>query len=87
MCIININMVWGIVFIIQKFQKIYTVDLNICRIVRLTSPNLNYFIIVGALCIYMSVYIRFYVTSNEIYHNIRCNVSSAVHTSILNFIA
>ena len=35
--------------------------MSLFRLVRLTSPNLNYFIIVGAVVFYSSVYTFFYV--------------------------
>ena len=44
-------------------------------IVRLTSPNLNYYIIVGSLCLYGSIYIRIYPASSELFTHARCNVS------------
>ena len=55
-------------------------DIHVCmfqyRLVRLTSPNLNYFIIAGAVIFYSSVYTFFYVpqTSLEVVA-IVCNVS------------
>ena len=44
----------------------------------MTSPNLNYYIIVGSLCLYVSIYFRIYPASSELFTHARCNVS--VHT-------
>ena len=49
-----------------------------CRIIRLTSPNLNYFIITGALIMYGSVYIRMARTNNEAFWKINCHVRTIV---------
>jgi len=48
------------------------------RIVKLTSPKLNYFVVAGALCLYGSIYFRLYPESSEIYQHVRCNVSTVV---------
>ena len=54
------------------------------RLVRLTSPNLNYFIIIGAVVFYSSVYTFFYVpqTSWNLVA-IVCNVSELTIICIL----
>ncbi len=55
------------------------------RIVKLTSPYLNYFIVAGALCLFGSIYIRVYFDSSRLYNGIRCNVitSSMVTLSLV----
>ena len=53
------------------------------RIVKLTSPNLNYFIILGAIFLFASIYIRVYFDSSRLYNFIRCNVSSKVGIILL----
>ncbi len=55
-----------------------TANYFLCRIVRLTSPNLNYFILGGAVFLYVSIYFRLYPDSSEVYQHARCNVSRAV---------
>lgn len=47
----------------------------ICRVVRLTSPNLNYLIIAGALLLYASVVFLVTPTLEEETATIYCNVS------------
>ena len=58
------------------FQLLFTTY----SIVRLTSPNLNYYIVVGSLCLYGSIYIRIYPASSELFTHARCNVS--VHITV-----
>ena len=47
----------------------------ICRVVRLTSPNLNYLIIAGALLLYASIVFIVTPTLEEETATIYCNVS------------
>ena len=47
----------------------------IYRIIRLTTPNLNYFIVCGALILYVSVYIRMARTNNATFWKVNCHVS------------
>ncbi len=44
------------------------------RIVRLTSPNLNYFILLGASLLYISVFLRLYPNTGWIFTEVICNV-------------
>ena len=48
------------------------------RIVRLTSPNLNYFIIVGSYIMYFSIFIRLMPSGDVTVNYVRCNVSRSV---------
>lgn len=50
----------------------------ICRVVRLTSPNLNYLIIAGALLLYASVVFIVTPTLEEETATIYCNVSVVI---------
>ena len=65
------------------FSYIYTyIHTNIytyIRIVRLTSPNLNYSILAGALLMYGSAFVRLPYTSNLTVWDFSCKVG------ILNF--
>ena len=76
-----------IIFILF-FHSYMPGDYFVCRIVKLTSPNLNYFIISGAVLLYGSVYVRVYFDSSELYNDVRCNVSNmyiqSYSTSILS---
>ena len=56
----------------------------IYRIIRLTSPNLNYFIVCGALILYMSVYIRMARTNNATFWKVNCHVSEDEHDDVYN---
>ena len=46
-----------------------------CRVIRLTSPNLNYFIIAGSYIMYTSIFIRLMPSTTETVNYFRCNVS------------
>ena len=48
------------------------------RIVRLTSPNLNYFILAGGITLYSSVFFRLFPSDSELYTHVRCNVSQSL---------
>ena len=45
------------------------------RVIKLTSPNLNYFLISGVVMMYSSVYIGLLFTTNETRVHVRCFVS------------
>ena len=53
-----------------------TLTIFIKRVVRLTSPNLNYFIIIGATILYGSIYPRMARTSSTNFWIINCHVSA-----------
>ena len=46
------------------------------RVVRLTSPNLNYLIILGAILLYTTVYFFVIPTSVAIVQTVNCHVST-----------
>ena len=46
-----------------------------CRVVRLTSPNLNYFIIAGSYIMYASIFIRLIPSVDQTVNEVICNVS------------
>ena len=48
------------------------------RIIRLTTPNLNYFIIAGALILYSCIYIRMARTSSALFWKINCHVRTSI---------
>ena len=54
---------------------VYNISMISCRIVRMTSPNLNYFIAVGALLLYTSVYVGVLHTTDETAVKVHCIVS------------
>ncbi len=45
------------------------------RVVKITSPNINYFIIVGAYCHYISIYFRVLPSTDYELNALRCYVS------------
>lgn len=45
------------------------------RIVRLTSPNLNYLIVIGAILTYCTIFVYLIPTTNPDVYKIRCYVS------------
>ncbi len=45
------------------------------RVVKITSPNINYFIIVGAYCHYISIYVRVLPSTDYTFTFVRCFVS------------
>lgn len=53
---------------------------SVCRIVRLISPNLNYFIILGAILIYTSVIFFVFPTLDPFLVTFACHVSCAYNT-------
>jgi len=57
----------------------------ICRVVRLSSPKLNYLIIAGALILYITLYLVVYPNngSNPFAFEVICNVS---HLSVIRTI-
>ena len=49
-----------------------------CRVIRLTSPKLNYLVIIGSVLMYLSVFIELLPTTQEaVYHSL-CAVSITV---------
>ena len=53
-----------------------------CRIVKLSSPKLNYFIIAGAVFMYCSVYIHLIPSTDEVVNQVRCVVSASFMPTI-----
>ena len=58
-----------------------------CRVVRLTSPNLNYFIIMGSYIMYSSIFIRLMLSDDETVNYVRCNVSRSITKKSTNIAA
>ncbi len=52
------------------------------RVIKLTSPNMNYFIILGAYILYMSIFIRVLPSIEESVNFARCIVSPFVQVFI-----
>lgn len=52
--------------------------LFLCRIVRLSSPNLNLLVGIGAIILYMDIIITVIPTTSKVVNTILCNVSSHV---------
>ncbi|XP_064390853.1 gamma-aminobutyric acid type B receptor subunit 2-like [Halichondria panicea] len=50
------------------------------RVVKLTSPNINYFIIVGAYCNYISIYLRVLPSTDYTVTFVRCFINSTINT-------
>ena len=70
--------------IIQNFLMMLTsLILMVFRIVRLTSPNLNYFIIAGSYIMYSSIFMRLIPSGDETVNHVRCNVSRLYNTAWL----
>lgn len=61
-------------FSLAILTKHYTI-MCFHRIIRLTSPNLNYFIIAGCFIMYASIFIRLMPSTDKIVNYVRCNVS------------
>ena len=51
---------------------------NFCRIVKLTSPKLNYIIIAGAVLMYISTYFYLLPSTIEAVVQARCIVSACI---------
>ncbi|XP_064391124.1 gamma-aminobutyric acid type B receptor subunit 2-like [Halichondria panicea] len=50
------------------------------RVVKLTSPNINYFIIMGAYCHYISIYLRVLPSTDYTFTFVRCFIVSTINT-------
>ena len=85
-CIICLT--FNIVFRKRRFNNDYHYDLydvfTTDRIVRLTSPNLNYCIIAGAILIYGSVFVSLPVTSSVSMWDIYCKVYNNYNAKLHN---
>ena len=57
--------------------------LLLCRIVRLISPNLNYFIIFGAILMYLSIIFFVFPTTDLFLVTFACHVSENAHVVIM----
>ena len=65
--------------IIFKFMLVITIIIVLCvlfRVVRLTSPNLNYFIILGAVLFMIANVFMAYMSNNPLQVAIFCQVSN-----------
>ena len=51
------------------------------RVVRLTSPNLNYLIIVGSIIMYTTIIIRLIPSTDETVNYVICNVRPQMQLS------
>ena len=57
-----------------------------CRVVKLTSPLINYFLIVGSYMMFFSIYIRVLPYTGESVNTYRCNVSlTSVRNSYVRY--
>ena len=60
----------------SSYTKVFHVLYSICRLIRLTSPNLNYLLIVGTLLMYTSGIVFLLPTRNPQVMRASCFVSS-----------
>lgn len=61
--------------VINNFNSNYTADNSCIRLVKITSPNLNYIIILGAVLMYSSIYFSVLLSVNPEVVQARCIVS------------
>ncbi len=52
----------------------------IARLIKLTSPNLNYLTVVGAIVLYIEVYLTVVQTKSQDTVSVLCNVSLTVRS-------
>ena len=62
--------------------KMFIVCHSFRRIIRLTSPNLNYFILLGALLLYMGMYANVGLTTSFDLVTVQCHVRYIILLSI-----
>lgn len=55
---------------------------HFCRVIKLTSPNLNYFLLTGVFINFAATYVRLYPDISEHYATIRCSVSGRCQYAI-----
>ena len=53
------------------------------RVVKLSSPNLNYIIIAGVALLYTSVFMYTYTAEEALFQTILCNVCRDMHISYM----
>lgn len=61
------------------------ISVYLCRVVKLTSPNLNYFIILGVISLYIGCFVQVIPTTSLLVWDYFCQVSDkrVLHVSIL----
>jgi gamma-aminobutyric acid type B receptor len=59
---------------------IFNVKYRNTRVVKLTSPTINYFLIVGSFMMFLSIYIRVLPHTGEMVNIYRCNIQAWVNT-------
>ena len=53
--------------------------MNMCRLIKLTSPNLNYIIGAGAILLYLGIYVMAIPSTNQTAVAVFCNVSAHLY--------
>lgn len=75
LCCMYTGSIMLVFIIVTTFLLVYYDIVFTCRIIRLTSPNLNYFIIGGAIILYSIPYITLQQTFSESVSLFACVVS------------
>lgn len=83
-------LLFNIIFRNRKWDNYYKLTsllywsyLHYCRTVRLSSPNLNYFIIAGAILMYISIGFYLLPTRSEVVVHARCVVCRLIASHTL----
>ncbi len=63
---------------VSTFKSIILTKLSL-RLIRLTSPNLNHIIAIGAIILYLGIYLFVVPTSNQVALSVLCNVKKLKH--------
>ncbi len=66
---------FGLVYILTTLSVIFVV--HVYRVMRLTSPGLNYIFLTGISVFYLSVFFRIMPSTQYTVNAVRCSVSDA----------
>ena len=64
---------WGVVY--SNYMPL-SPSMNMCRLIKLTSPNLNYIIGAGAILLYLGIYVMAIPSTDPTVEKWLCNVST-----------
>ena len=61
---------------ILQLHAFLSPSMNMCRLIKLTSPNLNYIIGAGAILLYLGIYVMAIPSTDPTAVTVLCNVST-----------
>ena len=66
----------------KGLQNLYPMSIYLHRVIRLTSPKLNYFSISGSILMYLSVFFQLLPTTHKTMFHSQCIVSPGAMISL-----